>query len=78
MNPPAESVTYDHTQLFIEGFPVIFHKGPFSPSNYILCCTFCADFELGAECLPLLLVVAWEWLATTLGVLGLSLHGAIS
>ena len=42
----------------------------------------CADFELGAECLPLSgsqwLALAWEWLETTLGVLGLAFDGVIS
>ena len=29
-NPSVESVAGEHTQLFTEGFPVIFHKGLFS------------------------------------------------
>ena len=30
-NPLIESVAGEHTQLFTEGFPVIFHEGLFSP-----------------------------------------------
>ena len=42
----------------------------------------CADFELGAECLPLggsrWLALGWEWLETTLVELGLPFDGVIS
>ena len=38
---------------FTEGFPVIFHEGPFSSWNpNIFLLILSADFELGAECLP--------------------------
>ena len=35
-NPSVESVAGEQTQLFTEGFPVIFHEGPFSSWNHLL------------------------------------------
>ena len=53
-NHSVESVAEEHTQLFTEGFPVIFHEGPFSSWNRLFfLLILSADFELGAECLPL-------------------------
>ena len=37
-NPYVESVAGEHTQLFTEGFPVIFHEGPFSSWNRKFSC----------------------------------------
>ena len=37
-NPSVESVLGEHTQLFTEGFPVIFHEGPFSSWNRLFSC----------------------------------------
>ena len=37
-NSLVESVPGEHTQLFTEGFPVIFHEGPFSSWNHIFSC----------------------------------------
>ena len=37
-NPSVESVAEEHTQLFTEGFPVIFHEGPFSSWNRLFSC----------------------------------------
>ena len=52
--PSVESVAGEHTQLFTEGVPVIFHEGLFSSWNRIFFwLILSADFELGAQCLPL-------------------------
>ena len=52
-NPSVESVAGEHTQLFTEGCPIIFHAGPFSSwIRLFLLLMFSADLELGAECLP--------------------------
>ena len=52
-NPSVESVAGEHTQLFTEGFPIIFHDRPFSSwKKLIFLLILCADFELGAQCLP--------------------------
>ena len=37
-NPSVESVAGEHTQLLTEGFPVIFHEGPFSSWNRLFSC----------------------------------------
>ena len=33
-----ESVSGEHAQLFTEGFPIIFHEGPFSSWNCLFSC----------------------------------------
>ena len=78
-NPSVESVAGKHTQLFTEGFPVIFHEGPFLPGIAY----FLADFKCRVGTLSRMfalgwLTVAWEWLERTLGVLGLTFDAVIS
>ena len=52
--PSVESVPGEQAQLFTEGFPIIFHEALFSSWNHMFfLLILSADFELGAECLPL-------------------------
>ena len=39
-NPSVESVAGEQTQFFTEGFPVIFHEGPFPSWNRLFSCWF--------------------------------------
>ena len=71
-NPSVESVAGEHTQLFTEGFPIIFHEGPFPSWNRLFLADFRCRFRTRSRLLALgRLTVAWEWLERTLGVLGL-------
>ena len=76
--PSLESVTGEQTKLSTEGFPVIFHEGPFSSWNYISLADFM--YRLRARS-PMFafgwLAVAWEWFERTLAALGLSLDAVI-
>ena len=78
-NPSIESVAGEHTQLYTEGFPIIFHEGLFSSWNHI----FLADFMCRCRTRSRMfafgwLTVAWEWLERTLGALGLRFGSVIS
>ena len=56
-NPLVESVASDHTQLFTEGFPAIFHEGLFSSWNYIFLVDFICRFRAWSR------MFAFGWLA---------------
>ena len=63
--PSVESVPGEHTQLFTEGFPVIFHEGPFSSWNHICPCWFDVPISISEPnvCLRMAygcLGVAWK------------------
>ena len=66
-NPSVESVAGEHTQLSPKDFPLSFTRVPFFLESPILLLILCADFELGAGCLPLgglrWLALACEWLS---------------
>ena len=53
-NPSVESAAGDHTQRFSEGsISHYLSRGPvFLLDSHISLLIVCADFELGAECLP--------------------------
>ena len=77
-NPFVESVAGDHTQLFTEGFPVIFHEGSFFPGIIYFLADFMFRFRTRSRMFAFVwLAVAREWLETTLDVLGLSFDGVI-
>ena len=71
-NPSVESVAGEHTRLSPKDFPLSFARARFPPGiSYFLADFMCRIrtrspmFACGG------LAVAWEWLARTLGVLGL-------
>ena len=52
-NHSVESVAGEHTQLSPKDFPLSFTRARFLPGIAYFVLIFGADFELGAECLPL-------------------------
>ena len=52
-NPFVESVADDHTQLSPKDFPLSFTRAVSFLESLIFLLILCADFELGAEWLPL-------------------------
>ena len=78
-NPSVESVLGEHTQLFTEGFPVIFHEGLFSSWKRFFLADFKCRFRTRSPMFAFgWLVVAWECLERTFGVLGLSVPAVIA
>ena len=76
--PSVESVAGEHTQLFTEGFPVIFHEGPFSSWNRLFSSELVCRFRTRSQMFAFgWLAVAWEWLERTLAALGLSFDSVI-
>ena len=76
-NPSIERAG-EHTQLFTEGFPTIFHEAPFLTGiTYFLADSMCRSRTRSPMFACERLVVAWEWLERTLGVLGLCLGAVI-
>ena len=57
----------------------IFHEGPFSSRIYMFLNNFMCRLQYRSQLLAygaLVVLVAWEWLERTVGVLGLSLDAA--
>ena len=52
-NPSVERVSGEETQLSPKDFSLSFARACFLPGSICLLLILCADFELGAECLPL-------------------------
>ena len=77
-NPVVESVPGEHTQLFTEGFPVIFHEGLFLPEKTHFLADFMCRFRTRSRMFAFgWLAVARECLERTLGGLGLSFRAVI-
>ena len=71
-NPSVESVAGDHTQLSPKDFPLSFTRARVLPGiTYVLADCMCRLRTRSPMFACGRLVVAWEWLERTLGIIGL-------